>query len=419
MDISKVRLIGLAICLIALSSCTSTKSIKSFDETLEADYIPLEEEIWAKKQADKLHGTIKSKGLIVRNQEVQAYLDHIEKKLLAGKTGTNHAIQVYALKSPQANAAALPNGIIYLNTGLFTTLETEEQLAAILAHEISHITQRHSIKGVIDRKNTLIGAHIADIATGGFGLVYFPAMASIMDFSRDQESEADKDAIQLMQQAGYRPQALIESFEQMEKQPELKHVSNSIYSTHPSTYKRISALKKEIGDDGEAPNLDKQTTESGFPRIKAILMESTLKQRLKARQYHLATNILEEAKNYYTETNKIAFYEGEINLGMYKHPVDAAQEKYWIHTGDIDRDNEYTDEIKGQKNDFLEKAETAYLEATQGNTPYTPAYKRLGEIHKAKNEPELAIKSLQTYLETTPEARDRRYVTRMIQRLEQ
>ncbi len=376
----------------------------------------MEEEAWARAQADKLSAEIKAKGLVYRDDQVQAYLLALEQRLLVEQPQYADAIQVFVLRSPTPNAFALPNGVIYLNSGLFTALATEEQLAAVLAHEIAHVTQLHSVKSVIGMKNTLISAHIADLATGGLGLAYIPAAASIMGYSRDNEVEADQLGVQRLQAVGYNPQSMVETFERFKQMPELKHVENSIYSSHPSQDRRVEELKLTLVDSGAAQSSYKAADNHEFAEIKAQLMEVNTRMRLEARQFYQAQAIIDEARSYFGDTTKIAYYEGEVFYGLYSYPVDAAEEKYWIETGKQTRDNMYVNSMNAMRQDNLAAAEVNYLLAIEGDTPVLAAYKRLGEIEQQRGEDSAAIVWFQRYLVSDPNAPDRRYVERLIQK---
>lgn len=408
------------IILFGLTACVSSGQVKTFEDTLNEGHIPIKEAVWAKEQGDKFQHEIVSKGLVYRKPEVQQYISSIENRLLADDPKINAAIDIFVLRSPSANAFALPNGAIYIHSGLFTVLKSEDQLAGIVAHEIAHITKRHSVKQVISNKNTLITAHIANFATGGLGLAYLPAAASIMNYSRSSESEADRAGLDRLIKAGFRPQAMAEVFQQFQSLPGMKHIKDSIYSSHPSQAKRIADLTQlmstiDINDDLQKKTADNNDT---FMLLKRKMMEDNIEMYLKYRQYFQAQAIVDQADEYYSNANKLAFYQGEIFAGLSKHVIDAGAEKNWIETGKINRNSKYLDELKAAKQDNLHKAEKSYLAALQGESGVTTAYKRLAQIAKENAKPVESIRWYKQYLETAPTSRDRRYIERMISRLE-
>ena len=216
-------------CFIFISGCGTQPKVSSLSTALSAGYVPSEEEVWADEQANKLHDELVSKGLIYQDPSFDNYLAGVKNRLLADKSIIQDAIRIYILRSPEANAMALPNGNIYINSGLFTYLENEDQLAAVTAHEIAHVTERHSVKSLISRKKTIVGAHIADLLTGGLGLAYLPAISSLMAYSRDIESEADAKGLEQLQSAQYNPIAMMELIEIFKNIPGAKGQSFGAY----------------------------------------------------------------------------------------------------------------------------------------------------------------------------------------------
>ena len=83
-------------------------------------------------------------GLVYHEAALDAYLDRVGKAVLAGKEIENVNWKFRVLRDPVPNAFALPNGSIYINTGMLALLEEEAQLASVLAHEVIHVTERHT-----------------------------------------------------------------------------------------------------------------------------------------------------------------------------------------------------------------------------------------------------------------------------------
>lgn len=407
----------LVIAILGLvAACATSTQVRSMGETANTAYLPSEEEQWAMEQAELYHREFVNQGLLYGDQELTAYLRRIESRLLTRHPAFQGAVALFVFKSPAPNAFALPNGNIYLHAGLFTTLESEDQLAAIAGHEIAHVTERHSVKAVIANKNKLIGSHIADFATGGFGLVYFGTLASIMHFSREQEAEADAVGLAFLSDSGYRPQAMLEAFESLDRNPELRHVKHSIYSSHPSVQSRIQALRSMVatasGDGGAA-----ETRYEPFVAVKARMMEDSLKTRLRNREYNLAMTILDEAGHYFADAVKIDFYRGEVYRGFVQYPEIAAREYHWIQTGQDRQDKPSTEKFTRNRADNLDKAIRHYESSARADPPYAKAFRRLGEIAEEQGRRQQALDYFLQYLVHAPDARDRLYVERAIERL--
>lgn len=154
------------------------------------------------------------------------------------------------LRDDTANAFALPGGKVGVNTGLFKVVENEDQLAAVMAHEIGHVTARHSSERMTQQLAVQAGLAGIGVATGpgSGGLVELAAQAATLGitlpFSRTQEAEADEIGLIYMARAGYDPRAAIEvwqNFQSIESggQPEF-------LSTHPAPASRIEQLRAKM-----------------------------------------------------------------------------------------------------------------------------------------------------------------------------
>jgi tetratricopeptide (TPR) repeat protein len=401
-----------------LSACTTTSEVKSMSETDGTNYVPLEEEKWAIEQADLYHRETLQKGLLYSGEHVTNYLGQIENRLLTAQPSVQEAISLYVLKSPNPNAFAFPNGNIYLHGGLFTTLESEDQLAAVAAHEIVHVTERHSVKAVIANKNKLIGSHIADFATGGFGLVYLGTYASIMNYSREQESEADRLGMSLLAESGYQKRAMAEAYESLIRYPELRHQKSSIYSSHPSFQARIRDLHELAGEDPPGEKFP-EIRDGTFRELKARMMEDSLKIRLRNREFNLSVTILDEAEDYFGNSAKVDFYRGEIHYGFYKYPEIAAREYHFIETGKDKADRATIQKFEEEKERNLAVAIEHYQLAFDSTPPYPKSLRRLGEIEEQRGNAKQARDYFSLYLELQPDATDRSYVEHAMKRLDQ
>lgn len=153
-------------------------------------------------------------------------------------------LQFKVLNSDKINAFALPNGSLYITRGLLENLRSDDQVAAVFAHEIGHVVLRHAAKDLAARLKgnvallalqMILGKDIARLVGGAAYLLE-------LSYSREQELEADHTGYLLSCFAGYNSQAMIEVFEFLKAQegnPELE-----ILRTHPLPQTRIDHLKK-------------------------------------------------------------------------------------------------------------------------------------------------------------------------------
>lgn len=146
------------------------------------------------------------------------------------------------------NAFALPGGQIFITEALLGLLKTEDELAAVLAHEIGHVLARHSAEHLAKAQltQTLIGA--VAVGSGSYDTAQLAQLAGSlinMKHGRDDEIEADKLGLRLMREAGYDARAMIRVMQVLaqasgaNRQPEFA-------STHPSPANRIQKIREEL-----------------------------------------------------------------------------------------------------------------------------------------------------------------------------
>ncbi|NJL95763.1 MAG: M48 family metallopeptidase, partial [Anaerolineae bacterium] len=148
------------------------------------------------------------------------------------------------------NAFALPGGQIFITYALYSELQTEDQVAGVLAHEIVHVLARHGAQRIAKSEltNGLVGA--VGVATGEASAAQTAAMIGQLinlQYSRDDEIESDTLGVCLMIDAGYDPQAMVAVMEVLaaasggQRQP-------AFFSTHPNPDNRIERIREAIAD---------------------------------------------------------------------------------------------------------------------------------------------------------------------------
>ncbi|MDV7337988.1 M48 family metalloprotease [Terasakiella sp. A23] len=154
------------------------------------------------------------------------------------------------LDDPIINAFALPGGYIYISRGLIGLAENEAELAAVLGHEIGHVTARHSAQRYSQSVLTGVGATILGIVVGGPAgdLANFAGQAYVAGYSRSHEMEADMLGMRYMTKLGYDPNASASFFKKLAEHTEVSALMRgqkgqqqhySIFASHPDTQSRI------------------------------------------------------------------------------------------------------------------------------------------------------------------------------------
>lgn len=210
----------------------------------------------------------------VRDEQVVAYIRSIGNRLARQAGGPRYPYSFSMADFREINAFALPGGPVWLHRGVIHAATSESQVAGVLAHEVAHIAQRHAAsqltKGMIANLGLgLLGAVLGSGggATAAQAAAGFVTSGVFLKFSRDDEREADRIGLQLMQRAGWDGRGMVELFEILQREARRNPGSvESFFSSHPSSQDRIGRLRGEIA---RRPGGTRDTTQ--FQRIKARL----------------------------------------------------------------------------------------------------------------------------------------------------
>src|SRR5512139_1126764 len=191
--------------------------------------------------------------LINEDVALNQYIQNLGYRLSANSGADRQPFTFFIVNDPAINAFAMPGGYIGVNAGLIVASESENELASVLAHEISHVTQHHlarSYEKASKMSLPMTAAVIAAILLGSHDPQAGQAalMASIagsaqmqLDFTRANEHEADRVGIQLLAQAGFDPRGMSSFFQRLQK--ETRYYGSGLpefLSTHPVTSNRIA-----------------------------------------------------------------------------------------------------------------------------------------------------------------------------------
>ncbi|MDH3641769.1 MAG: M48 family metallopeptidase [Gammaproteobacteria bacterium] len=186
--------------------------------------------------------------------EVTGYVQCVVNHVVRAMPGGNPAAwEITVFDDDQANAFALPGGKIGVYTGLLDVAENQDQLATVVAHEVAHVTSKHSNERVSTNFVTQTGLQLVQVAGGGnsparqqlFGLLGVGAQVGILlPFNRAQESEADLVGLDYMANAGFDPRESVRLWENMGKAGGAK--PPEFLSTHPSGDRRMRDLNARM-----------------------------------------------------------------------------------------------------------------------------------------------------------------------------
>jgi predicted Zn-dependent protease len=190
---------------------------------------------------------------MLRDGSVEGYVNAVVSRLAAAAPGARYPYQAKVVNSADINAFALPGGPIYVNRGLIDAARNEGELAGVLAHEMAHVALRHGTQQMTKAYGVQAGAGIlASILAGrdrrlGIGEQVIGSLgvnALMLKFSRDAESQADREGARMMARAGYDPMAMASFFDLLAAQQHGNPSSVSqFFSDHPSPQNRSASIR--------------------------------------------------------------------------------------------------------------------------------------------------------------------------------
>ena len=207
---------------------------------------------------------------IYRDAKLQAYVEKIGKKMAAVSHRPDLEYHFTIIDSPEINAFALPGGYVYVNRGLLTFLTTEAQLAAVIGHEIGHITARHAVRQQTAARTGNIVATTVSIAsqvvTGTSVLGETASLfggALISGYGRDMELEVDALGAEYLIRAGYDSNAMVDVIGVLKNHEDfMKKTSNrgiayhGLFATHPRNDTRLQQAVEQAAQVGEVAQAD-------------------------------------------------------------------------------------------------------------------------------------------------------------------
>lgn len=236
-----------------------------------------------RKVGEQIVRQIRAQGGYMQDPEVNDYLNELGHRLVMAGNDAKQDFEFFAVPDGTINAFALPGGYIGVNTGLIVLAQNESELASVLAHEISHVTQRHMARMLDNQKNSMLmslaGLALAVLAAragGGNGQATAAAIQGTqalsiqnqINFTRDNEYEADRIGFQRLIAAGFDPNGMAVFMERLQRSSRFVEGNAPSYlRTHPITYERIAEAQSR------AQNVPyKQVTDSlDFQLVRALL----------------------------------------------------------------------------------------------------------------------------------------------------
>lgn len=197
------------------------------------------------------------------DESLQTYLDQVCQRVISDSEAseTEWPFECHLLVDPElVNAFALPGGQLFITAALFNQLETEGQLAAVMAHEIGHVVGRHAAEQLAEQQlaqglsgAAVVAAYDPDNPNSGLTTAQLAALISglvNLRYGREDELQSDRLGVQFMTEAGYDPRAMVSLMEILAASSEGNRPPE-FFSTHPNPENRIERIWEAI--DSEFP----------------------------------------------------------------------------------------------------------------------------------------------------------------------
>jgi predicted Zn-dependent protease len=317
--------------------------------------------------------------------------------------------EFFVIRDPSPNAFAFPNGQIYIHTGMLARMDDQSQLAALLAHEITHAAGHHTILSHrITAKRMII-----QIAGGG--------LAGIMGqlrYSRQLEQEADDRAALLLQDTPYDAHAMTKLLEILNEDFEgLDPRYATIWTTHPDPEARIEASLVNLANVPGKPRNPKAFDDVVYP-----LRVLTVRDYVQDDYPYTAIAVAEKFIQRYPGDPDIRMALGDAQRVLGPRPAVLPDEfsrrdarrnlrARILRTRDqrMERLLETPEGIAAMAEN-LESAQATYQGILDTDPEYYAAYRGLGEVYEAKGNDREAGRAYLTYIQQVPEAEDRQVV---------
>jgi beta-barrel assembly-enhancing protease len=337
--------------------------------------------LWA--LMDREEARLRRSPLRLRDEALTRYLSETTCRL-SGEHCPD--VRVYAVRTPYFNASMAPNGMMQVWSGLLLRMENEAQMSAILAHEIGHFLQRHSLQQLRDVKSRSAFATALSVF-GVYGLVgQLLVMGSAFAFSRDQEREADAIGVVLMRNVGYdtreAPKVWANLLGELAANPAAADngLDGVLFATHPTSAERRRTLEREAAGSGGHVGAE------AWRQMLAPLRPMLLDDELKRGRLDESLVLLNRMVNTEPDSAELRYFRGEARR------LRAANEDLALALVDLEA-------------------------ATQDPQVPVQAWRALGHLQRQRQQPEAARAAWTRYLALAPDAADAALIRQSMEEL--
>ncbi len=301
--------------LLAVMSTTAFRPVVATDEDLPDIGSPADTVLSKENEmliGRSIYKSLRDADRLVTDPETQEYIQSIGQRIAANAQDGDFRFTFFVIDDPAINAFALPGGYIGVHSGLLMATSNESELAGVIAHEISHVTQRHISRAVYANSRqsiltmaAMLGAILlgaatgeGDIIAGGVAGAQSMGQQQAINFTRANEYEADRVGIGLLSSSGFDPYGMPDFFETLARQTgPLASQAPEFLRTHPVTVNRIAETRARA---------------DGYPTVEA--RETAGYSLVRARLRMFASDTPEEALEFFLGERRTADRAGDIGI---------------------------------------------------------------------------------------------------------
>lgn len=388
-------------------------------------------EQWIQDSA-QLGELFRRRGMLYGTPDQNHWLNGVGARIAPEPTDPYIDYRFFMLRDPSPNAFALPDGQIYVHTGMLARLNDEAQLLALLAHEVNHVAGHHSlmqtesahkkeiassvVSGVLLGASLDFAGDFADLAD----LLQNQAFAlSILGYSRHQEREADIKGFERLRTAGYDVSAMAELFDIFAEDPEgVRAATPTKWSTHPSLTERAEYLRSLTKSVPASELAQMRRGEEPFRHFTRSIAMMTIGDYLRVDYPLTAIALVEQLTRQFGADAELLALKGEAwhELGPrpdYGQEEATSREKRHNQRQRIRRTREerWAKALKEEEGpslleQHLAVAEQHFLDALSLKPNHPAATRGLAEVYETQGRIREAANSYLLYLKTSPDAID-------------
>jgi predicted Zn-dependent protease len=411
-----------------LTASCATRSVPPIGADGKA-FKPESDEVRLWAQAEKEEEALVKKAKVYDDPLLEEYLGKVGDRLLpdevraAGGPGFRFGV----MSDPTLNAFAMPNGRIYVHSGLLSRLDNEAQLAMILGHEMTHVTSRHALRFTRDATNKQILFTVLAVAASigvavasgsraqsgdyvgaavlsqtanailGIGL-QLAAIAAINGYGRDLEREADGGGMEKLVRAGYDPKEAPKVFQLLQAESKDRgSLETFFFGSHPRLQERIETttelVNTKFASAAATPDTVRTTEDFGL-RMRTVVRENALLD-IRAGRFKLAQQQLDRVEAITPKDPTLHLYYGDLYRLQSQRARNVAD-----------------------KDDLAKKALEHYERSADLDPKFPDPFRQLGFLYYQQKDAERAKDAFRKYLALKPDAPDAKRIKEYLVELE-